>query len=133
MAEVVFPGKFLFALKNGFSYFGEIPFNQIRKYSFSQSWLIIFFWFFAQWCKMAMPKMCRSPIFEKKYIWANLGQKLPKNRVFWTLCKILSLLFSDFLYKDGGQDSLKNGWSGFSRKILIRLKKRIFVFWGNSL
>ena len=25
-----------------------------------------FFWFLAQWCKMVMPKMWRSPIFEKK-------------------------------------------------------------------
>ena len=101
--------------------------------SFSRDWLISFFWFLAQRCKMAMPKMWRSPIFEKKFFWANLGQKLPKNRVFWTLCKIASLVFSDFWQKDRGQCVLKNGWNNFFRKIFFRRELRIFVFWGNSL
>ena len=60
----------------------------------------VFFWFLAQRCKMVMPKMWRSPIFEKKIFWANLGPKMPKNRVYWTLWKICSLVFPDFLYKD---------------------------------
>ena len=30
--------------------------------------------------------------FGKKNFWANLGPKMPKNRVFWTLWKICSLL-----------------------------------------
>ena len=101
--------------------------------SFSRDWLISFSWFLAQRCKMAMPKMWRSPIFEKKFIWANLGQKLPKNRVFWTLCKIPSLVFSDFWQKDRVQATLKCGWKNFSRKILVRRELRIFVFWGKSL
>ena len=36
----------------------------------------------------------------KKIFWPNLGQKLLKNRVFWTMCKIASLVFSDFWQKD---------------------------------
>ena len=35
--------------------------------SFSRDWLISFFWFLAQRCKMAMPKMWRSPIFGKNF------------------------------------------------------------------
>ena len=41
-----------------------------------------------------------EPDFREEKNWANLGQKLPKNRVFWTLCKIASLVFSDCLHKD---------------------------------
>ena len=50
-----------------------------------------------------------EPDFQKKIFWANLGQKLPKNRVFWTLCKIASLVFSDFWQKDRVQGTLKYG------------------------
>ena len=93
---------------------------------------LVFFWFLVWRCEMAMPKKWRSPIFKKKFFWANLGQKLPKNRVFWTLCKIAALAFSDFWQKDRGQFVLKNGRNNFSRKIFFRRKLRIFVFWGNS-
>ena len=81
--------------------------------SFSRDWLISFFWFFAQWCKMIMPKMWRSPIFDKNFFWANLGKKPSKNRVFWTLCKIASLYFSDFLHKFSVQGPLKSGRNSF--------------------
>ena len=117
MAETIFPGKFFFVVIYGFSFFGEIPFYHFPFSSFSRDWFISFLWFLAQLCKMAIPKMWRGPIFEKK-IWANLGQKLPKNRVFWTLCQIGSLVFSDFWLKR---------WSAMC------CKKWIFVFWGNSL
>ena len=134
MAKTIFPGKFFFVVNYGFSFFGEIPFYHFPVTSFSRDWLISFFWFLAQWCKMAIPKIWRSPSFEKKFFWANLGQKLPKNRVFWTLCKIASLVFSDFWQKDRGQCVLKSGRSAFSRKNLIRRKKRHLeaVFWGNT-
>ena len=89
MAEVVFPGKFLFAVKYGFSYFGEFPYDHLGKLSFSRDWLIVFFWFFAQWCKMVIPKMWRSPIFEKNIFWANLGQKLPKIGFFGLCTKLV--------------------------------------------
>ena len=42
--------------------------------SFPRGWLISFFWFFAQWCKMAIPKIWRSPNFVKEL--GKLGQKL---------------------------------------------------------
>ena len=58
-----------------------------------------------------------EPDFRKK-----LGQKLPKNRVFWTLCKIASLVFSDFWQKDRVQGTLKCGRNNFSRKILNHCK-----------
>ena len=38
-----------------------------------------------------------EPDFWKKNF---LGLKMPKNRVFWTLWKICSSIFPDFLYKD---------------------------------
>ena len=63
--------------------------------------------------------MWRSPIFEKKFFWANLGQKLPKNRVFWTLCKIPSLVFSDFWQKDRVQGTLKYGRKIFPGKFFF--------------
>ena len=133
MAEQIFPGNFFFVVNYGFSFFGEIPIDHFLISCFSWDWLIIFCWFLAQRCKMAMPKKWRSPIFKKNFFWANLGQKLPENRVFWTLCKIASLVFSDFWQKDRGQCVLKNGRNIFSRKIFFRRKIRIFVFWGNSL
>ena len=63
--------------------------------------------------------------FRKKIVWANLGQKLPKNKVFWTLCKIASLVFSDFWQKDKVQGTLKCGQNYFSRKILNRCKNPV--------
>ena len=108
------------------------PFVRASVTSFSRDWLISFFWFLAQRCKMAMPKMWRSPIFEKKFFWANLGQKLPKNRVFWTLCKIALLVFSDFWQKNRVQGTLKCGRNNLSLKIFFRRNLQIFVFWGNS-
>ena len=94
------------------------PFVRSSVTSFSRDWLISF-WFLARRCKMAMPKMWRSPILENKIFWANFGQKLPKNRVFWTLCKIASLVFSNFWQKDRGQCLLKNNRKDFSWKILF--------------
>ena len=59
----------------------------------------------------------------KKVFWANLGQKLPKNRVFWTLFKIVSLVFSDFWQEDKGQLVLKNAQKvtepDFQKKIFV--------------
>ena len=39
---------------------------------------------------------------------------MPKNRVFWTLCKIASLVFSDFWQKDRVQGTLKFSGKFFS-------------------
>ena len=96
--------------------------------SFSRDWLISFFWFLAQRCKMIMPKMWRSPIFEKKFFPAENAGNMPEKRVFWHFLETLSLVFSDFLHKGRGQGSLKIGWSGFSWKIFFGRKNRIFVF-----
>ena len=41
----------------------------------------------------------KKRFFRKKIFWANLGPKMPKNRVFWTYGKIFSLIFPDFFYK----------------------------------
>ena len=49
---------------------------------------------------MVITKMWRSPIFEKKIFGPIWAQKIPKNRVFWTLLKMCSLVFPNFLYKD---------------------------------
>ena len=75
-----------------------------------------------------------EPDFRKKKIFGtNLGQKQPKNRVFWTLCKITSLVFSDFWQKDRGQGCLKGGWSNFSPENFYLSFNMDFCIWGNSL
>ena len=79
----------------------------------------VFFWFLAQWYKMMIPKKWRSPIFDKNFLGGNLGKKPSKNRVFWTLYKIASLVFSNFWQKDRGQCVLKNGWNNFSGKFFF--------------
>ena len=94
----------------------------------SQERLIIFFWYFAWRWEVTIATKWRSPIFEKKSSSAFLGQKWPKIRVFWTFLKILSLVFSDFLYEAKGPSTLKSGRSGFSRKNLIRHKIDITVY-----
>ena len=44
---------------------------------------------------------CEQKILLKKNVFGPIwGPKMPKNRVFWTLCLICSLVFPDFLYKD---------------------------------
>ena len=68
--------------------------------SFSRDWLICFFWFLAQRCKMAIPKMWRSPIFGKNFFPAENAGNMPENPVFWHFLEILSLVFPDFLLKD---------------------------------
>ena len=60
-----FHGKFFFVVKYRFLFFREIPFYCFPIICFSREWLISFFWFLAQRCKMAMPKMWRSPISHK--------------------------------------------------------------------
>ena len=50
--------------------------------------------------------------------WANLGPKMPKNRVFWTFCKICSLVFLDFLYKDV-ELKCTNSEKNFFFKVLV--------------
>ena len=51
----------------------------------SQDVLDIFSWNFSHWCKMAMPKMWQSPIFEKIIF--------PVESVFWDLLEISSLKY----------------------------------------
>ena len=62
--------------------------------SFSQVILDRFSWFFAQWCKMAMAKMCRSPIFVKTFFSAARAGNGPKKTVLLYFLEILSLVFS---------------------------------------
>ena len=76
------------------------PFVRLSVTRFSRDWLIRIFWFFAQWCKMVMPKMWRSPIFEKKFFPGENAGNMPEITVFWTFLKILSLVFCNFLLKD---------------------------------
>ena len=73
-----------------------------------------------------------EPDFRKKFFLGKFGPKLPKNRVFWTLCKIASLVFSDFWQKNRVQGTLKCGRNNLSLKIFFRRNLQIFVFWGNS-
>ena len=92
--------------------------------SFSRNWLIRIFWFFAQWCKMVMPKMWRSPIFEKNFFPGENAGNMPEITVFWTFLKILSLVFCDFLLKDAYQ--LYIGCNG----ICFLWKNFFFVLFG---
>ena len=131
MAETIFPGKFFFVVNYGFSFFGEIPFDHFPISCFSRDWLIIFCWFLAQRCKMAMPKKWRSPIFKKIIFWANLGQKPPENRVFWSLCKIASLVFSNFWQKDRGQYVLKMAETIFPGKFFFVVNYAFSLFGEN--
>ena len=73
-----------------------------------------------------MLKMGWSPIFEKKFE-PIFGQKMPKNRVFWTFCKICSLVFPDFLCKGVELKCAnyeKNFGANFGPKML---KNRVFL------
>ena len=71
-----------------------------------------------------------EPDFRKKKFWANLGPKVPKNRVFWTFFKICSLVFPDFLYEDEELIVKKKFfekkffWANFGPKMPINM-----VFW----
>ena len=60
-----FPENFFSSLITDFRFFGEIPFYHFSISCFSRDWLITFCWFLAQRCKMAMPKLWRSPISGK--------------------------------------------------------------------
>ena len=60
---------------------------------------LVFFWFLAQRCKMAMPKKWRSPIFRKKFFPAENAGNMPEKPVFWHFLEILSLVFSNFLQR----------------------------------
>ena len=66
------------------------------------SWavLYIFSWNFAHWCKMEIPKMWRSLIFEKHFFPAENAGNMPEKPVFRHFLEISSLVFSEFLLKD---------------------------------
>ena len=66
----------------------------------SRAVLYIFSWNFAHWCKIAIPTMWRSPIFEKHIFPAENAGNIPEKPVFWHFLEISSLVFSDFLHKD---------------------------------
>ena len=79
----------------------EQPKTGIKRVSFifsSYNWQI--FMIFCTMMQNGNAQNVTEPDFRKKKFGANLGQKLPKNRVFWTLYKIGSLIFSDFLHND---------------------------------
>ena len=62
----------------------------------SRAVLYIFSWNFAHWCKMAIPKMWRSPIFEKHFFPAENAGNVPEKPVFRHFLVISSLVFPDF-------------------------------------
>ena len=73
---------FFFVVNYGPSFFGEIPFDYFLVTCFSWDWLISFFWFLAQRCKMAVPKKWRSPIFKKKFCPKSDGARSSKKNFF---------------------------------------------------
>ena len=62
----------------------------------SQDVLYLFSWKFAHWCKI--PKMWRSPIFEKHFFPVENARNVPEKPVFWRLLEISSSVFTDFLF-----------------------------------
>ena len=59
----------------------------------SRAVLYIFSWNFAHLCKMAIPKMWRSPIFEKHFFPAENAGNMPGKPVFWHFFEILLVFF----------------------------------------
>jgi len=88
----------------------------------SRAVLYIFSWNFAHWCKMTIPKMWRSPIFEKYFFPAENARNMPENRFFLHFLEFSSLAFSDFLQKDAYLQCSKHGRVRFLRKNFFRLK-----------
>ena len=68
-----------------------------------------------------------EPDFRKKNFLGKFGQKLPKNRFFWTLCKIASLNFFDFLHKCSGQGPLKSDRNSFFQKNFFGCKNEFLA------
>ena len=76
-------------------------------------------------------RKCDGARFLKKNFLGQIWAKnCPKNRVFWTLCKIASLVFSGFWQKDRVQGTLKCGRNNFPRKILFSSLITDFRFLG---
>ena len=83
---------------------------------FLELYFIFFLWKFAHWCKLTIPKMWRSLIFEKHFFLPKMPEICRKNRFFWHFLKFSSLLFSDFLQRDAYSQCLKHGQVWFLRK-----------------
>ena len=62
----------------------------------SRAVLYIFSWKF--WCEITIPKMWRSPIFEKHFFLAENAGNTPEKPVFWHFLEISSLVFPDLLH-----------------------------------
>ena len=86
------------------------PFVRSSVTSFSRDWLNSFFLIFGTKVQNGNAQKMMKPDFKKKN-WANLGQKLPENRVFGALSKIASLVFSDFWQKDRVQGIFPENFS----------------------
>ena len=78
--------------------------------------------------------MWRSLIFEKKLFAADFGQKRPEKEVFEDFFEVGSIVFSDFLHKDGHLNTLECDGTRFLRNIFSRLilaknglKKRFLI------
>ncbi len=104
-----FPEKIFSLLITDFRFLGNFPFTIFLFPAFLGIGSLVFSDFWYKDAKRQCPKCDGARFSIKKIFWANSGQKLPKNRVFWTLCKIAPLVFSDFWQKDGGQCVVKNG------------------------
>ena len=81
--------------------------RKCRKYSgktgfltFSQDFIISFFWFFAQRCVLTMLKTWLSPIFEKKFFPAENAGNMPEIAVFAYFVRVFSSYFVVFSHKN---------------------------------
>ena len=127
MAETIFPGKFIFVVNYGFSFFGEIPFYYFPATCFSSDWLISFFWFLAQRCKMVTEPDFRIKKFGQ--IWAKNNLKIG----FLDFAQDCFIIYFWFWQKDRGQGCLKSRWSNFFPEDFCLSFNIDFRIWRNSL
>ena len=88
--------------------------------------------FFADFWHKDVKWLCQkcdgAQFLKIKFFGENLGQKLSKSRVFWTLCKIASLVFPDFWHRDRVQGTLKCGQKIISQKKFFVVNYRFSYF-----
>ena len=87
-----------FCSRNSLKVAGTADFRRKSGISWiSQAVLYIFSWNFAHWCKMAIPKIWQSPIFNQCTFPAENAGNMPEKPVFG---EISSSVFTDFLFKN---------------------------------
>ena len=126
-----FPENFFSSWITDFRFLGKFPLTIFLFLAFLGIGSLVFSDFWHNYAKWQYPK-CDGARFLKKKILANLGQKLPKNRVFWTLCQIGSLVFSDFWLKRWSAMCCKNGFSFFGEIPFYQFPVTSFSFLSTS-